>query len=63
MVDVGQIFGDNIEAAAARIPVLEKVGTVWLEEPFHTSALDAYAALSRRSRSNSRVAKAPTIFT
>jgi L-alanine-DL-glutamate epimerase-like enolase superfamily enzyme len=29
--------------------MLKKVGVVWLEEPFHTSALDAYAALSRRS--------------
>jgi L-alanine-DL-glutamate epimerase-like enolase superfamily enzyme len=50
MVDVGQIFGDDVEAAAARLPMLEKIGTVWLEEPFHTSALDAYAALSRRGR-------------
>jgi L-alanine-DL-glutamate epimerase-like enolase superfamily enzyme len=49
MVDVGQIFGDDINAAGARLPMLNKVGAVWLEEPFHTSALDAYAALSRRS--------------
>lgn len=49
MVDVGQIFGDNIEAAAARMPMLEQVGAVWLEEPFHTSALDAYSSLARRS--------------
>jgi len=46
MVDVGQIFGDNVEAAASRLPTLEQVGAVWLEEPFHTSALDAYASLS-----------------
>jgi len=50
MVDVGQIFGDDVEAAAARLPMLEQVGTVWLEEPFHTSALDAYSSLSRRSK-------------
>jgi len=49
MVDVGQIFGNNVEAAAARLPVLAEIGAVWLEEPFHTSALDAYAALSRKS--------------
>ncbi|MCU1269183.1 MAG: mandelate racemase [Acidobacteriaceae bacterium] len=49
MVDVGQIFGDNVPAAAARLPILEQVGAVWLEEPFHTSALDAYASLSQRS--------------
>jgi L-alanine-DL-glutamate epimerase-like enolase superfamily enzyme len=50
MVDVGQIFGDDVEAAAVRLPTLEQVGAVWLEEPFHTSALDAYASLSRKSR-------------
>jgi L-alanine-DL-glutamate epimerase-like enolase superfamily enzyme len=50
MVDVGQIFGDNVEAAAARLPMLEQVGAIWLEEPFHTSALDAYSSLSRRGR-------------
>jgi L-alanine-DL-glutamate epimerase-like enolase superfamily enzyme len=48
MVDVGQLFGDNVEAAAARLPMLEQIGAVWLEEPFHTSALDAYASLSRK---------------
>jgi L-alanine-DL-glutamate epimerase-like enolase superfamily enzyme len=50
MVDVGQIFGDDVEAAAARLPLLEQIGAVWLEEPFHTSALEAYAPLSRRSK-------------
>lgn len=49
MVDVGQIFGNDAEAAAARLPMLCEIGAVWLEEPFHTSALDAYAALSRKS--------------
>jgi L-alanine-DL-glutamate epimerase-like enolase superfamily enzyme len=48
MIDVGQIFRDDVEAAAARLPMLEQMGAVWLEEPFHTSALDAYASLSRR---------------
>jgi L-alanine-DL-glutamate epimerase-like enolase superfamily enzyme len=46
LIDVGQIFGDNVEAASARLPKLSEVGAVWLEEPFHTSALDAYAALA-----------------
>ncbi len=49
MIDVGQIFGDNVEAAAARLSMLEQVGAVWLEEPFHTSALNAYAALAGKS--------------
>lgn len=49
MIDVGQIFGDNIAAAAERLPMLKQVGAIWLEEPFHTSALNAYASLSARS--------------
>ncbi len=50
LVDVGQIFGEDVEAAAARLPALEQAGAVWLEEPFRASALDAYGALARRSR-------------
>ncbi len=49
LVDVGQIFGEDVEAAAARLPALEAAGAVWLEEPFHASALDAYGALAGRS--------------
>jgi L-alanine-DL-glutamate epimerase-like enolase superfamily enzyme len=49
MIDVGQIFGNNLDAATARLGVLAEVGALWLEEPFHTGALDAYAALSRKS--------------
>lgn len=49
MVDVGQIFGRDVEAAAARLPILAEVGAIWLEEPFHTSALHAYADLSQKS--------------
>jgi L-alanine-DL-glutamate epimerase-like enolase superfamily enzyme len=50
MVDVGQIFGENVDAAAARLPTLQQVGALWLEEPFHTSALHAYAALAAQSK-------------
>jgi L-alanine-DL-glutamate epimerase-like enolase superfamily enzyme len=49
MIDVGQIFGDNLDAAAERLPALKQVGAVWLEEPFHTSALNAYASLAKKS--------------
>ncbi len=49
LVDVGQIFGTDVEAAAARLPALEAAGATWLEEPFHTSALAAYGALAKRS--------------
>jgi L-alanine-DL-glutamate epimerase-like enolase superfamily enzyme len=50
MVDVGQIFGEDVDAAAARVPALEQAGALWLEEPFHGSAYGAYAALSDRLR-------------
>ena len=48
MVDVGQIFGHDVESAAARLSILAEVGALWLEEPFHTSGLDSYAALARK---------------
>jgi L-alanine-DL-glutamate epimerase-like enolase superfamily enzyme len=50
LVDVGQIFGEDVEAAAARLPDLEAANALWLEEPFQASALEAYGALARRSR-------------
>ena len=49
MIDVGQIFGDNVAAAAERLPALKRIGAVWLEEPFHTSALNSYASLAKQS--------------
>ncbi|HLV85873.1 MAG TPA: mandelate racemase/muconate lactonizing enzyme family protein [Candidatus Sulfotelmatobacter sp.] len=48
MIDVGQIFGEDVEAAAARLLMLKQIGATWLEEPFHTSALNSYASLSKR---------------
>ena len=49
LVDVGQVWIRDVEAAAARLPALEAAGAVWLEEPFHASALEAYGELARRS--------------
>ncbi len=49
LVDVGQIWNQDVEQAAARLPALEAAGALWLEEPFHASALDAYGTLARRS--------------
>lgn len=51
MVDVGQIFGEDVEAAAARLPALEAARAYWLEEPFSGHAFEAYAALGARSAS------------
>ena len=50
MVDVGQIFGEDVEAAAARLPALEDAGVLWLEEPFSGHALEAYGQLAGRSK-------------
>lgn len=48
LVDVGQIFVDDVERAAARLPALEAAQATWLEEPFHSSALQEYGALASR---------------
>jgi len=49
LIDVGQIWGDDVERASTRLRALEDVGTVWLEEPFQASAYAAYNALAGRS--------------
>ena len=51
LVDVGQIFIDDVERAALRLDALQQARAVWLEEPFHASALEAYAALAQRCTS------------
>jgi L-alanine-DL-glutamate epimerase-like enolase superfamily enzyme len=49
MVDTGQIFIDDVERAAQRLPALEQVRALWFEEPFAASALESYGALAKRS--------------
>ncbi len=49
LVDTGQIWGEDVDAAAARLPGLEAARATWLEEPFHAAALDAYGALAKCS--------------
>ncbi|MDR0627408.1 MAG: mandelate racemase/muconate lactonizing enzyme family protein [Bifidobacteriaceae bacterium] len=51
MVDAGTVFGEDVGAAAARLPALEESQVTWLEEPFSAGALDCYAQLSRLGRS------------
>jgi L-alanine-DL-glutamate epimerase-like enolase superfamily enzyme len=50
LIDTGQIFGEDVEAAALRLSALEQVRAVWLEEPFHSSALKAYSELAARCK-------------
>ncbi|MGZ4586722.1 MAG: mandelate racemase/muconate lactonizing enzyme family protein, partial [Mycobacteriaceae bacterium] len=49
LVDAGTVFGEDAEAAAARLPALQAVGVTWLEEPFVSGALRAYARLAAES--------------
>ncbi len=50
LVDVGQIFVDDVERAALRLDALQQARALWLEEPFHASALEQYGALARRCK-------------
>ncbi len=50
LIDAGQIFGEDVDAAAARLPYLEGVQATWFEEPFNGSAYEAYGALAKRSK-------------
>lgn len=49
-IDAGTIWGDNVAQAEARLAALKSANVFWLEEPFHTGALDAYSALARQSK-------------
>jgi L-alanine-DL-glutamate epimerase-like enolase superfamily enzyme len=49
LIDAGQIWGEDVDAALSRLPLLEQVSAGWLEEPFHGSAYEAYGALARKS--------------
>lgn len=48
MVDVGQIFAEDVDAAAARLTALDAARAHWFEEPFYGSSYEAYAALGAR---------------
>ncbi|WP_240652433.1 mandelate racemase/muconate lactonizing enzyme family protein [Alexandriicola marinus] len=49
LIDAGQIFGEDVEAAAARLPAMEASDVLLFEEPFHGHAYRAYGDLSKRS--------------
>ncbi|MCY7412149.1 MAG: mandelate racemase/muconate lactonizing enzyme family protein [Salinibacterium sp.] len=48
-IDAGQIWGHDLEAAAARLEALEKAKATWLEEPFVPHAFVAHAGLAARA--------------
>jgi L-alanine-DL-glutamate epimerase-like enolase superfamily enzyme len=47
LVDAGTVWGEDVPAAEARLPVLAECRVGWLEEPFVSGALEAYAALAQ----------------
>jgi L-alanine-DL-glutamate epimerase-like enolase superfamily enzyme len=49
LVDVGTVWGDDVETALLRLPALEESGALWLEEPFVSGAVTAYRTLAERS--------------
>jgi L-alanine-DL-glutamate epimerase-like enolase superfamily enzyme len=56
LVDAGTIWGEDVAAAALRLPVLQECGVLWLEEPFVSGALKAYRELGSRMRGTLRTA-------
>ncbi len=51
LIDAGQIWLEDVEAAAQRLPALTEVNAAWLEEPFYAGSLGEYAALKKISKS------------
>ncbi len=49
LIDVGAVWGHDIEAARQRLPVLQQCDVTWLEEPFTSGALSAYRELASHS--------------
>ncbi len=48
LIDAGQVFGEDVEAAAARLDAMERNRVTFFEEPFHGSAYGAYGQLRDR---------------
>ncbi len=50
LIDAGQIFGEDVDAAVARLAAMERNRVTFFEEPFHGSAYRAYGALAAQSK-------------
>ena len=48
LIDAGQIFGEDVDAAALRLDAMERTRVTFFEEPFHGSAYRAYGELRDR---------------
>jgi L-alanine-DL-glutamate epimerase-like enolase superfamily enzyme len=49
LVDAGTVWVEDLERARQSLPALREARALWLEEPFVSGALDAYAALAREA--------------
>jgi L-alanine-DL-glutamate epimerase-like enolase superfamily enzyme len=49
LIDAGQIWGDNVDLAVARLAALHQARATWLEEPFYPHAFKAHADLALRA--------------
>jgi L-alanine-DL-glutamate epimerase-like enolase superfamily enzyme len=49
LIDAGTVWGEDVEAAALRLPALAECQVGWLEEPFVSGAFESYRALAARS--------------
>lgn len=50
LIDAGQVFGEDVDAAALRLDAMERNKVTFFEEPFHGSAYLAYGQLSNRTK-------------
>lgn len=50
LVDAGTIWGDDVHRALQTLPYLEETRATWLEEPFVSGALSAYAELAKHCK-------------
>jgi L-alanine-DL-glutamate epimerase-like enolase superfamily enzyme len=50
LVDAGQVWREDVDAATDRLSALERVGAYWIEEPFEADAYQAYALLGQRTK-------------
>jgi L-alanine-DL-glutamate epimerase-like enolase superfamily enzyme len=46
LIDAGTVWGDDLDAAAARVPILKECRATWLEEPFDKEAFEAHQRLA-----------------
>ena len=56
LIDAGTVWGQSVEEAALRLPVLHECDVLWLEEPFVSGALSAYRELGRKMGGKLRTA-------